>query len=741
MGATLSKPDAADEIEASAREVYRSSSGKTVKFTDEDLTAESASLLNRSRSIGTTRISPDQRSRNTRSSTSTKGSNQQSNPQASGKLRRPSHLTGHEKVHSRSSKTLRRDLYDVGESPQKPPPSAQSKASRASQDARASRVLRSSDVSTVLAKQDERDARLAKRQRSNSGQPVRIPSPVDEPTPIKGGKRISRGAAAPVNSPPTSRKTAAKHSRNNQHRLQTLDTHLVEPSETSDKTLPDARGGSAVAQSAVSPELVASLSVKAADTSPALSRRRGRSGRRVRRAPSTEATKTNDDGTHNGIDDAVLSAIEDSRAATRHMSPSVVIDARKGERPGPARSAGDKEPISERSMPNARSSKSSPRDEDPKPAPHGTAANEDLDNTAAANGADQDGANQDGNNHYGESNEDISGSEEDEGLYGQRAILNRIFVSLGDIGVQRQGGSKRKRRFSAETQTGADLSGACSKARAMYRQLQTAGESHDDLASVKDALMELLAEIREKTHDLNPGDSEEGVEMLVQDVWALIFPNLTKLLREAIRYYDMSSSEKESIYVLAELVKIVLELGERAASWKTKPPSDLAIVKPVRNNVIAPLKRVGQAFEVEIRKRWRSEEEERQRRKHAKQLKKKQEQERLRREEDERLHEWGERRSAMYLARIQAEPDSRRYRHLRMPKARPATSDIDANGEPYERMVFFKSRSSVDPVPGGVGNTIDDDADWSEEQELALLEGLEEFSGLLSSLPLLRPFR
>ena len=87
---------------------------------------------------------------------------------------------------------------------------------------------------------------------------------------------------------------------------------------------------------------------------------------------------------------------------------------------------------------------------------------------------------------------------------------------------------------------------------------------------------------------------------------------------------------------------------------------------------------------------------------------------------------------ALHIVRMQCEPNPHRRQKLVITgvESLEAAGERDANGFEFERVPVFAPRSHP---PQHSGLTRTDDHDWSEEEEMALIHGLEHCAGLFKS--------
>ncbi|KAE9970288.1 hypothetical protein EG328_006347 [Venturia inaequalis] len=271
------------------------------------------------------------------------------------------------------------------------------------------------------------------------------------------------------------------------------------------------------------------------------------------------------------------------------------------------------------------------------------------------------------------------------------------------------------------------------KIRTSYKALLDPPTDEDGIAAQR-TVKRCITKLQRLVKDLDPdAASIRKPQRLSTNIYAFIFTDLLKILATA-SYNLLQRTESDDDIVssdLSELIDIthcITSLGSRASKWNTKVNSDLALVKPVKDDIVAPLKRVLRQFE---RHRDRLEAEEEGFEKKSRRL---QEAKRLRAEreiEKKRIAELasnGDRLRAHYMWRAYVESDvDRRLGRLAMPSLRRRDKNypLDADGQPFEREAVFKPRSSIPHMDRPSAD--DEDEEWTEEELVALQEGLAEF--------------
>ncbi|KAI7285773.1 hypothetical protein KC345_g1550 [Hortaea werneckii] len=232
------------------------------------------------------------------------------------------------------------------------------------------------------------------------------------------------------------------------------------------------------------------------------------------------------------------------------------------------------------------------------------------------------------------------------------------------------------------------------------------------------------------TEDFDPTANNVSA---AKDVYFHLFPKLAELLRAIVKHYeelDTVEGTRDDLTLahlknIVAFVQMILDLGDGAKKYNPRPPTNLALVKPVENGILAPLKTMNAALKMVVRSKELEQQTHEDRRHQAK----------LRAQELEReakLERWQAKISKTRLKwellhneRLWAEGfvgSARKHRHLAPPEPMP---EFDHNGVPFDRVEVFKnrigpSRAAVDALS---------DLVWEPEQLAALDAGLRTYKG------------
>ncbi|KAI7208955.1 hypothetical protein KC343_g9155 [Hortaea werneckii] len=317
--------------------------------------------------------------------------------------------------------------------------------------------------------------------------------------------------------------------------------------------------------------------------------------------------------------------------------------------------------------------------------------------------------------------EDASGSIR---FYGQWPALRKACRAVNQIGVNVVNRELQpKRQIKLRNAHIGNILKACDK---VIEGLSANEEPAAQLAHIDEQIVALY----KITEDLNPTSDNVSA---AKDVYFHLFPKLAELLRAIVKHYedlDTVEGTRDELTLghlknVITLVQMILDLGDGAKRYNPRPPSNLALVKPVENGILAPLKTMNAALKKAVRSKEFEQQAQEDRRHQAK----------LRAQELEReakLEKWQAKISKARLKwellhneRLWAEGfvgSARKHRHLAPPEPMP---EFDHNGIPFDRVEVFKnrigpSRAAVDALS---------DLVWEPEQLAALDAGLRTYKG------------
>lgn len=337
--------------------------------------------------------------------------------------------------------------------------------------------------------------------------------------------------------------------------------------------------------------------------------------------------------------------------------------------------------------------------------------------------------------HHSHAN-DAEDEENGNRLYGQSSRLQKIFKAPKNIGVSVRGGQSFTNRIENDDEEVKAIVKSCRTACRKLKELkahsgplepdQDPVSSLNDLGSQVDRLYQAAED-----HAPDLKDEEKCAE-----IYFYVFPSLLKVLEAMISCYETLDAGPDSrsplsvgrLNTVTSFIELIIDLGAGMKDYD-RPSSELAVVKPVDDGVVAPLKKVRNAFERALARMYSEDESRRHSQRAARQREVREQREEVQRRQAEQVGIQQKIWIDLHLARVRAEtgglprfiPDKKR-RHLGAPAAMP---EFDVNGAQFERISVFTPR--VGPSPAAVEEARREFASgqWSEEEIRALHDGLK----------------
>jgi hypothetical protein len=331
-------------------------------------------------------------------------------------------------------------------------------------------------------------------------------------------------------------------------------------------------------------------------------------------------------------------------------------------------------------------------------------------------------------------------------LWGHQATLDKIFSTVEEYREARKESYNNEYRSKKEVIK--EICDLCDDTASRYMDLQTtssfSGLSEPDENQVEQSLPDILRLVNE----LDPDDEDNGEDndkddhsITATQVYLYVFPALVDLLKAAAEYHCsiIASDDPRAMLgipgldSLDKIFRIIETLDRHSKSWKAKPKASgkLHVVRDMRNDVITKLKKIAE----DLREHAEFQ------RIHADNIhKQKLEAEAARRQyeleqrqEAERLvmKEKMARLGNLYFERLKLEPDIYRQPKLRVPKFGHRNPELDANGEPFERISMFQERNGSH-IPHGWE---DAEQEWQDCENEAIIDGLKTYYGMCTELP------
>ncbi|KAG9380038.1 hypothetical protein PtrSN002B_006357 [Pyrenophora tritici-repentis] len=260
-----------------------------------------------------------------------------------------------------------------------------------------------------------------------------------------------------------------------------------------------------------------------------------------------------------------------------------------------------------------------------------------------------------------------------------------------------------------------------------------APKKEDDMSM--DEVMESVDTVQSQLRLVHSELEEVDRPAFKADAYSHVFHHLTLFL-EAL--YDWLSEKcgtvtesQEALRILLRLMGHILTLKDMITTWNVSVPQRYRgdrLIRDVDSGLITPLRQVVKVYRTRLsqlkdEQRRLEQLEELQRR-----VQQKAEEERIQMEiREKKLTAW-RRWQELHVARMRCEPNPIRRRNLVITplESIEAAEERDANGFEFERIPVFMPRSHP---PHHSGSTRTDNHEWTDEEEAALLEGLEHCAG------------
>lgn len=311
-------------------------------------------------------------------------------------------------------------------------------------------------------------------------------------------------------------------------------------------------------------------------------------------------------------------------------------------------------------------------------------------------------------------------------FYGQWHTLRKVFKAVNDIGVNYVDGERKSPRWIKLADV--EVKGIVKSCNKAIKQALDRDETATTLAAISDDVDALYQAHGEHTPDFEN-------ELRIKNIYSHLFPKLLELLRTMITTFESTDNEDltEDAYTAVtmrhletvnNIISLILDLGEGVKEY-ISPHSSLALVRPVRQKILAPLKTVYAALRKVVRLHNQNEEYKVQQQQEAEEralATQREEQEERRathaRRVADKWHKLHEERMWAEGGIISAE----KRRHLRLPDPPP---EFDQNGVRFERLEVFAPRTGPPPAMVEAAR----EHVWTMSELDALAEGLQKYKG------------
>ncbi|KAK5131221.1 hypothetical protein LTR08_001190 [Meristemomyces frigidus] len=310
-------------------------------------------------------------------------------------------------------------------------------------------------------------------------------------------------------------------------------------------------------------------------------------------------------------------------------------------------------------------------------------------------------------------------------FYGQGRTLQRVFHAVNAIGVRRIDGTRQAPvKIKLRNADVKAIVGLCDQ---VMSGLSTGTDPAAGFASISEEVEALYT----ATHDSIPDFANPGK---AKDIYFHLFPKLVEVLESTIAHYQTvdergnpsSPLTKGHLKTVITLIHLILALGEGVKDY-VRVPTELVLMGPVRNGIVAPLKKVYTALSRVLDRQDAAEahRHEQQREAHARAQDAQREvaEERQAAEAKRVRSKW----VRLHEERLWAEvgrniPPVKKLEHLQVPRLQ---AEADGTGGAFERVQIFAARVGPTPAMVAAARALV----WTGEELEALAEGLRVYAG------------
>ena len=247
-----------------------------------------------------------------------------------------------------------------------------------------------------------------------------------------------------------------------------------------------------------------------------------------------------------------------------------------------------------------------------------------------------------------------------------------------------------------------------------------------------DAVIEDFSDIRSVLKRVHVEVSEDDRLAFKSDAYGYIFRALTAYLEALYSWLgekcESVNESLEALHILSPLTHEILALKDTIAEWDVSVPQRYKgdrIIMDVDSSLIVPLRRLDKSFRIQLYQLEAAEQRRQQRAELERRREEEADEERKIAEATKASRERWRRWQILHISRMQCEPDPKRRRKLAITKLGDI-EEKDANGVKFERVPLFKARSTP---PLHWASSMSEERVWTDDEETALLEGLQSFAG------------
>lgn len=323
-------------------------------------------------------------------------------------------------------------------------------------------------------------------------------------------------------------------------------------------------------------------------------------------------------------------------------------------------------------------------------------------------------------------------------LWGHQTALDKIFSYIEEYREARKEFYDKRYRRKNELRAIKEICELCGISASGYEDLQVIssydGPSEPDERQIEQSLPDVLKLVEELNPD-DEGEDEDNRTKAAAQVYLYVFPALIHLLQAAVKYHcsiiapdgPHAMLSFPGLASLGKIFSIIDTLDQRSKDWKTKPKLNdkVHVVKDMRNKVTIKLREIAQDLSKRASILRKRDDDLQMQKLEAEAARRRRELERRQEEERSIMREKMARLGNLYFERLKVEPNIYRQSQLRTPKFGDRRPELDANGEPFERVSMFQHQYS-----NHVHHEWEDgEQEWQDDEHQALIDGLKTFYG------------
>lgn len=344
----------------------------------------------------------------------------------------------------------------------------------------------------------------------------------------------------------------------------------------------------------------------------------------------------------------------------------------------------------------------------------------------------------------------LEGEQDQTRFYSQYGKLQAALAGVYHVGLARVNQKEYRHRIKITAPVIRELADACKEMNDHIDILQDAGRPDEQTGELEPELKQRLLDLFNHA-GVVLDDAADNDADLIEQVYAHAIPELTRVLKSLLVYFESCDSFSVStklsrlhLRTAMKLIRTITDLEEQVRTFKERHKIELEpknLIRPVHNEIYLNLKDVHSAFAqlVSAEQKEKARTEAAARRASLQRIQD-EEEERERLERRARRHV-RERWETLHACRRAQFLDGKTFfartleekielRHLNtIPLDHPerqGTLELDANGQPFERVEVFAQRNSLAP-----GFRPKHEAEeWPLEHSRALGEGLARFAGM-----------